>query len=347
MFLDLKLISKYRASLMGIAMISILLGHYHGLSDSSHWKFTDVICSVFPGLFMSETFLLVSGFGLYYAYSKIKNRNKRALMGFYQKRLRRVLLPFILFSFPFFLYALYIGKLTGIQFCGYLTTLSFWFEGNYYSMWYIAISLMLYALFPVLFGFLFRVSYNKIVVLRFICLMTVLYSFLYTIKIVTPDYYSLVGIGLTQIPCFIIGMYFGYISSNEKSNIGILNISLCIFLPFIVLKLVSVFFPDIDYIVKMMQRILGLMVFCFVMEKSAHIRMLRSVRGGVIFVLDFIGKVTLEIYIFHLLIFYLFKDMGLMYCNTILILSSIWLALMISYPVHKYSNNFLETIMKL
>ena len=174
---DLKLISKYRGCLMGIAMLSILLGHYHGLSECSHWKITDMLCSVLPGLFMSETFLFLSGFGLYYAYTK-----KKSFVDFYKRRVNRLLLPFLLMSLPFFIYEFTVGNISMLQFIGNISTLSFWVEGNYYSMWYIAVSVFLYAIFPIIYRIMFS---GKNVGLRFVSFLLVIYSlisFLNTIR---------------------------------------------------------------------------------------------------------------------------------------------------------------------
>jgi len=44
---------------------------------------------------------------------------------FYKRRVNRILLPFILISLPFFIYLLSFGKISLLQFAGYVSTLSF------------------------------------------------------------------------------------------------------------------------------------------------------------------------------------------------------------------------------
>lgn len=328
---DLKLISKYRGALMGMAMLSILLGHYHGLSGGSHWKMTDILCSVFPGLFMSETFLFLSGFGLYYAYNK-----RTSLKDFYRRRVNRLLLPFFLISLPFFLYTWYVGNITSLQLVGYLSTVSFWIEGNYYSMWYIALSAFLYAIFPIIYNIIFS---GKNIGWRFVFFLFIIYSLIFLLKYYSPNYYNITAIGVSQIPAFIIGVVFGYLSCSNNNKWSIYKIFLFLLLPLISVKLLSFYFSDIVFCVKLMQRIVGIVFFCILLE----LRWIKTGWGGAIYALDFVGTLTLEIYVCHLLLFYLIKDIGMIE-NTHIIVIAIIIALIISYPVHILINKAINSL---
>lgn len=87
---------------------------------------------------------------LYYSYSK--NEDTKC---FYIRRVRRLLIPFVIMSLWYFLYVDIISSFKPIEFLGRITSIAFWFQGNYCGMWYVAISVLIYALFPILYKFIF------------------------------------------------------------------------------------------------------------------------------------------------------------------------------------------------
>ena len=90
-------LSRFRQELMGIAILGVCLLHafdWAGIGDSVISK----AISPFARIAFTEGFLFLSGFGLYYSFSKNSD-----LRQFYLKRVNRVLLPYMIMGLPFFL----------------------------------------------------------------------------------------------------------------------------------------------------------------------------------------------------------------------------------------------------
>lgn len=132
-------ISKYRTELMGVAILGVMCGHL-----MNHTIQPDIL-GYLVRIIHTNCFLFLSGFGLYYAFSK-----NRDLVQYYKKRTVRLYIPYLCISFAFFLLLLLTSKCNIWQFIGYITTAAFWYEGNYYAMWYVAVSLALYIVPPIL-----------------------------------------------------------------------------------------------------------------------------------------------------------------------------------------------------
>lgn len=93
------LFSEYRAELMGIAIIGVLIGHTIILGNitinNTFIKFLNII----PRLAFTQGFLFLSGFGLCYSFTKNNN-----IKQFYLKRIKRLLIPFIILSAWYYLF---------------------------------------------------------------------------------------------------------------------------------------------------------------------------------------------------------------------------------------------------
>lgn len=201
---ELSSISKYRTELMGIAILGVMLGHITNLIY--HPK----ILEQFLRLVHTFGFIFLSGFGLYFSFSK-----SPFLSNFYVKRIKRVYFPYLIISSGFFILFYIFGKCSFLQILEYLTTLAFWYEGNYYGMWYIAISLFLYLIFPLLYRLLFgncAISPGK----RTLIVMMVTLLLLISIQYFFPEYWNMLQLGLPKILIFPLGVYCGYLAKKES-----------------------------------------------------------------------------------------------------------------------------------
>lgn len=133
--MNLRFLSKYRAQLMGVAMLLVVFHHlpfdinngiYHYLKQNAG--------------FGVDMFLLLSGIGLYFSISK----ENVSLKDYYKHRAIRI--------FP--IYALVILGVSIIKgnydVCAYLlkvTTIGWWINGTCYD-WFIPTIVLLYAVFP-------------------------------------------------------------------------------------------------------------------------------------------------------------------------------------------------------
>ena len=91
------LISKYRNSIMGVAAIIIVIMHYF-VELYPHLLPSAVETIIKRGNIGTDVFLFVSGMGLFFSMSK-NNRPK----DFYLKRIKRVILPTLFISLPYWL----------------------------------------------------------------------------------------------------------------------------------------------------------------------------------------------------------------------------------------------------
>ena len=148
---DYNIIGKYRSQLMGIAILNVLVLHSLGWTEFHHPTWAATALNTFGRLIFTEGFLFLSGYGLYYSLHKNSN-----LKVFFTKRVKRLLIPYWLMTLPFFMLWLLMGKYGMLGFAQRVSTLYFWFHGNYVGMWYISVSVLLYLCFPLIYRVLQR-----------------------------------------------------------------------------------------------------------------------------------------------------------------------------------------------
>ena len=195
---------------MGIAILGVCLLHafrWAGVGDSLMAKALGPIARIA----FTEGFLFLSGFGLYYSFSR--NSDIRT---FYIKRVHRVLLPYMLMTAPFFLYGLIEDKISLPQMLLKSSTLYFWFFGND-GMWYISMSVALYFIFPFAYRFIFVNKREKQSLQRTIFLVAISILVCVGLYLLAPGYYDKVTIGITKTPMFFIGMLVGYYACQKKA----------------------------------------------------------------------------------------------------------------------------------
>ena len=276
------LFSRYRTELMGGAIIGVMLGH---LMNHTVQPF---VFAQLARLLHTPAFLFLSGFGLYYSFC-----NNSSISSFYRKRVVRLYIPFLIIATPFFLLLLLFDECGILQFGGYITTLAFWYEGNYYAMWYIAISVLLYLIFPLLYHLLFN-KYIKPFISLAIILLCML-SIFATINYYSPSYWKIIEIGISKTYIFPIGCYCGYLSKNKveiPSGILTLVILVCFGL-----SLKGVNTP-------VMRSLIGLPIVCVFFSVLFRNNIFELIRK----VLAWFGCYSLEIYLLHVLIYFTFKD---------------------------------------
>lgn len=338
--LDIKCISDYRTELMGIAIIGVLLSHIIGLGQVST-KLLTVPIRLFDNLLYTQGFLFLSGFGLYYSWSK-----NHSLKSYLKKRMGRLLIPFWVMSIPFYFLVCVIWKSDWIEFGENVSTSYYWLQGNN-GMWYISISVMLYALFPLMYKYIFINEHRKGIICRTIIIFAVMECLNAVIYAIKPDYYEKVSIGITQAPIFIIGILFGYFSKmNESVSWKILLPILLSFVCLYGLNKFSVFFHSAMIL---SLRLLTLVGIALVIEK-VHLNSENLILGGV----KWAGKYTLELYVLHLhfygllLHFHPFGNTDLFGINYMLceISLAVVLALLVCKPVNVFSHFITKKILK-
>ena len=156
---EFSLLSKFRSELMGVSILGIMLAHIY-IWTGLQVPLLGQCIGLFSRLSHTEGFLFLSGLGLYYSMSnKITSlqsgfKNKTFIYkSFYKRRFYRLLVPFIIITFPFYAYDDLISTFNLGKYLLEQSSLYFWFCGNN-GMWYISVSILLYALFPLIFDFI-------------------------------------------------------------------------------------------------------------------------------------------------------------------------------------------------
>ena len=128
------LFSKYRDVLMGMAILSILVFHYTEDCYIAGINYGGVVklYKTYIGSSGVDIFLLLSGLGLYYSYSKDNN-----LKNFYLRRIKRVLIPYLIISVPVYIWYDFFFLSDGI--IGFINNLFFitLFTSGNILFWYI------------------------------------------------------------------------------------------------------------------------------------------------------------------------------------------------------------------
>lgn len=199
---NINLLSKYRPQLMGLAMLLILI--FHTGIDVSNINIIRSLKDI--GDVGVDIFLLLSGIGLYFSYTKNSDKNY-----FYKKRVLRILPTFIPVAVVWYsAFALvFRGKIEDILLG--VTTLSFWIKGNM-TWWFISAILVLYIFTPFYIDF-FEKSPRKITIFTVLVLTTLGLLIRFTSLDNILDYLL---VFICRIPIFIIGIYIGYVIFNNK-----------------------------------------------------------------------------------------------------------------------------------
>lgn len=189
-----KSLSKFRSELMGLACLWIMF--HHNIFD---WPNALEFLKRFAryGNLGVDIFLLLSGVGLHYAWSK-----KPPLGDFYARRFVRLVVPYVLIAVPYWIWRdLWIGK---GNFWLDVTQLCLPLKGTI-STWYIPAMAVMYLLYPLIVKFLFSGDrWTRCVILCGGVILSCLY--LYYTK---NPIYDNCEIALTRTAIFIVGCALG------------------------------------------------------------------------------------------------------------------------------------------
>ncbi len=189
-------ISRYRGELFGLSIGSVMLLHALGWLRLGHpgGVFT-LLTRAYDGAIGSvgvDIFLFLSGFGIFYSLSSSPRAG-----GFYRKRFRRVVLPYLLVGAVYwFLRDILLLHASWETFCYDYSTLSFWGNGTK-AYWFIALLCPLYVLAP--WVCTRRPAWLLALMLAPLLLALLLARF-------APRWFDEIEIALLRIPAFWTGM---------------------------------------------------------------------------------------------------------------------------------------------
>lgn len=227
--LSLESLSDYRKELMGFAAIWVALMHsFNQLFPNL--KIPVVSKALAYGNLGVEIFLILSGLGLYYSLHKNPD-----LFGFYKKRLSRLLIPWLVLSFPYWMaYAQIKQNVSIFDLILHYTGLSFWIKGTT-TIWYVAFIIPMYAIYPAVFRIQNKNPWYIFVMTAFIVVFSM------ALLHFAPSYYKKIEIALTRIPVFLMGSHIGclIVAKKKKPDLQLICytvISLSLFIAFEIIR---------------------------------------------------------------------------------------------------------------
>lgn len=340
------ILSDYRNIIMGISIVFIILFHYYEDLVIFNRPINIFIKLFSYGNLGVDVFLFVSGIGLYFSYKK--NNNK---LIFYKKRFKRIIIPYILISTPFWIWKDIFLENNFNMLIKDISFISFFSQGNR-QLWFILLILSLYAVFPYIYEFIYRNDENeKLIIFNFVLLLCLSIFISTLIYCINSSLYKNIEIALTRIPAFLIGCFCGrYVYYKKKLNI---NILLASYIGLIVFKLLLrvIGYSDISQI---LSRYFGVwlgLVACITVAIILYLLKSESINKF----FGFFGNFTLELYMTHVLIRTIFNYYGFNYSingiyifrsgiqnYTIVIVLSIILSIILNKVYKKYFNKTLK-----
>lgn len=327
-------ISRFRQALMGIGILGVMATHWCGFQFITSGIIYN-ICYVIGKLVFTEGLLFLSGFGLYYSFSK-----NPTVKQFYQKRIKRLYLPFFILSFPLYFFFLVTdeGEYDIAFFVEQLTTSYFWIYGNYGGMWYVAISVALYILFPLFYRFIFFGEEKDGILFRGIALLLIVVLVILSISLINEDYFQEVAIGVTKTPMFVLGIIFAHYTKNgdfsEKKYFCFVVICAAIYVSLSFIK--QNYWAGVS--IAMVLKMVFMPLICLFLRLTENGILKKVIKQP----LDWFGKYSLELYILHLHTYmFLFK------CELFVSMSIIWkatIAMIAAVALCVPTNRLLSTI---
>lgn len=309
------LMSKYRSELFGIAIISIMLFHYFEISYDKGviaklaYAYLVVIDRVGVPIF-----LILSGMGLFFSMMKDESPAK-----FYLRRCSRLLVPYFIVAVPSFaVMDFLIHKNTVGTFFMDL----FFLNGNH-QFWFIALIFVMYLIFPLLFKVFKSGKHNFIK-------MVILIALSVGINLLTekflPDIYAKAEIGLTRVPAFIIGVYFGYkVYHKEKIRwqfwaASVLCVAFCV--------VARLYLPDNFVRYGENFYAVPLAILIPLLLEIISWSSLNKFFG-------FFGSMSLELYMVHTALRTMMRDVGMAVWNPLYYLVMLIIAVALSFGIQK------------
>ena len=318
---DLSKISTHRGELMGIAVIAILLCH----APANIPQIPPIVSHILSalGLYGNSTFFFLSGVGLYYS---LTNR-KYPLSSWYAKRFTRLFLPYFFVLLIVLTIDIVIGKLTIDDAILYLFGISYWKYGN--GAWFVWALIPMYLIAPML-KKLFEKN-SSLLLLLLLCLLILCINLLDNNSCKYLDSIKQV---CSNFPIFIVGIWAGkYIVLNYRADILLI---LLIHVIFIVFR--SLF--DMHYISMVSFAVCpSVIIGCYL------VRLLNSMK----FLFVFLGKVSLESYLFNISLPGLLKLIPIICANVyapyryILV---VIIGLALSKPIHNFSKKIERVLIR-
>ncbi len=285
-------ISQMRTCLFGLAIFGIMVFHSPLETAVYETRFFRVFLNI--GV---EIFLVLSAVGLYASLE-----NEPRLGAFYWKRALRTLLPMLPVVLVWFGYYDLLGGAGWQAFFLDVTLLRFWVRGSR-SEWFVALILVLYAVYPALHSL--RKSRRGAV---WILILTAAFVALNIVWAkLEPVSYERTEIAFSRVPVFLLGCLIApYVREKKKAPRGMLGVCGALFAALFVIKFFGHFAKPWS---RLINAPLGFLLTILLSQAFYACRDKTAGRPFVRF-FTFLGGFSLELYLLHERVLHVVQAMG-------------------------------------
>ena len=289
---EVEQLNKYRVPLMGFAALWILIFHaWLPVFDGYVLLFKIEKYVKIIGYYGVDIFFLLSGIGLTYS---IKKGNT---WKFYYKRIKRILVPFLITAIALKIY----NNWSSIEFIKRVTFYSFYTESIYRLLWFVPAIATLYIVFPIYYKLFKKISRKTLFTVTIVAIISIILILFR--NLIRSDLYGFIN----RIPIFLIGILLGWKEQNKEITYNKNRYKIYIFMLFV--GLVLSYYIKIDYWYFLDYRfdlflpnMLVAISLSFLLPQLFEIainskkKFINKTNKMIIFVLSFIGTMSLEIY---------------------------------------------------
>lgn len=323
--IKLSFINDARIILFGIAALMVTFFHTYELD---YLKLIDIPLLAELVNFIKrigscgvDIFLFLSGIGLYLSMSKNK------IGKFYKNRFIRIIPKYLVILI---IYSLFLEEFTYINVIERLFGISFFTEGVR-DGWYIAFIMLLYLLFPLIYKI-----FKKYDVFALFCSTMFFVIFNVLLSIFLPDLYFRWEVGLTRIPVFLIGTYFGKkIYEGSKISIKMIKYSFVVHLLILIILYLNV---DLKHFAVFSRYLYCPLAICSVINVAWLYSFIKNKNMLILKPINFIGNCSLEMYLLYEKTCYILLVCFSMKSYIEIYLLAFLISLLISYVLNKLFN---------
>lgn len=323
--IKLEFINDARVVLLGIAALMVTFFHtqelnYHELINipliGNLINFIQKIgnCGV-------DIFLFLSGIGLYLSMTK------NTVGKYYKNRFIKIIPKYIIILI---IYSFFVEEMTGLKIIETLFGLSFFVDGIR-DGWYIAFIMFLYLIFPIIYKLLKKYDVFALFV---ILLLVVLLNFCLSYWL--PVYYFKIEVGLTRIPVFLVGVFFGK-KIHEGYKISLRMIKYSFIIQVIVLFILYLNI-DLTYLAVFSRYLYCPLAICLAINISWLYYLLKNKDNLLLKPIMFFGNHSLEMYLIFEKTCYVLVNIYLMDSYIEIYLLGFVITLVLSYILNKVFN---------
>lgn len=298
-------VSKRRSFIMGIASLWIYYFHVFPihLLETFHTPNRVDVYIKFIGFCGVDIFLVLSGFGLYYALIRRCPESPGEYGTFLLRRCSRIYPVFL----PVTIFIAFVDNWTVRELIGKTIGVVQLFDNVYAHLWYIPCIMIFYLLVPFYFK-LYRRCKHTFALTTGVCALVITLSYLLQGHI-RYDLYAII----IRIPVFLVGIYMGQLAfSNQPLKFRDYNIALIVLIAGVLCSYqftqgrISELYPCFGAALNLfiappiVLLVSGICEFC-----SSHVKrdlLIRPVRG-IYKIFAALGRVSLEFYVVHEWIF--------------------------------------------